>query len=275
MLGKLKSGLGAIAVLIVASIAGQMAKEMIRPTQLSLVDSLTQASQKVNSSLPRMIDNVTRLERTAVGPGNRFTYMNTLVNYPGPEQSDLDFKEGIESARMLLTQQVCSKKEMEPMISTGAEIVYSYQDKSGAALFDVVITKDKCTKGMTLEDVRNSLQKLLDKRAEVANQNPPQDDEIVKFESVVVEPGLRLVNNYTLPSHSSTSDGAKIMRGSFKSELLDAQCSDPNTQLDLARGITHVFSYRGNDGENVVTVVISKDTCESTGGDTASNPDEK
>src|SRR3954464_3521988 len=46
---------------------------------------LAEVSSHMNAELPKLLDQATRLDTTTAGPGNRLTYICTLVNYSKDE----------------------------------------------------------------------------------------------------------------------------------------------------------------------------------------------
>lgn len=106
------------------------------PRGLSIETELKSTSQQMNRGCPVMVDKETRLDNTAGGPGNMFTYTFTLVNY-GVEEINIQALR--ETIRPHLVNMVRTNPSMNLFRTNGVTIVYKYRDKLGRPLLDIAL----------------------------------------------------------------------------------------------------------------------------------------
>src|SRR5213594_3103476 len=71
-----------VVTALAAALGTFVVKTLMGDDSAGSVDKmLMQAASETNKSLPMMLDKETRLDATVAGPGNRFTYSYSLVNY--------------------------------------------------------------------------------------------------------------------------------------------------------------------------------------------------
>ena len=105
-------------------------------TGLSIETELKSTSQQMNRGCPVMVDKETRLDATAGGPGNMFTYSFTLVNY---EVQDINVPALRETMRPHLVDMVKSNPAMTLFRSNRVTLVYKYRDKRGRPIMDIAL----------------------------------------------------------------------------------------------------------------------------------------
>jgi len=106
------------------------------PTGLSIETELRSTSQQMNRGCPVMVDKETRLDNTAGGPGNMFTYSFTLVNY-GVEEINVQALR--ETMKPHLVNMVRSNPAMNLFRTNGVILVYKYKDKRGRPVIDIAL----------------------------------------------------------------------------------------------------------------------------------------
>ena len=97
---------------------------------------LKSTSQQMNRGCPVMVDKETRLDNTAGGPGNTFTYSFTLVNYGVDE---INVQALRETMKPYLVNTVKSNPAMNLFRANGVTIVYKYRDKRGRPVMDIAL----------------------------------------------------------------------------------------------------------------------------------------
>jgi hypothetical protein len=149
---KILSILGIIAIVIVASLCGQIGKLIGDATfspskatpqevEARLIEVFTKTANQLNPKLPMMIDQVTRLDRISIGPGPRAVY-----HYTFPQQSSRDF-----DARQLQTalwtevvRNVCANADMKKSLQYGGIYVYVYCGSDGIEITRFEIDRKDC-----------------------------------------------------------------------------------------------------------------------------------
>jgi len=96
-------------------------------------------SQEINQSTPIMIEENIRLERTSVKRGEIFVYHYTLVNI---EKGSFDEEELKEFFRGQILENIKNNPDLEYFRENQASMVYAYQDKNDAHLFDLRFTAE-------------------------------------------------------------------------------------------------------------------------------------
>ena len=142
--------LGLMGVLIVIAVAGGIGKEVGRFTvkkfnadrnEGAIEEVLRQSSNKVNSSLPMMVDKGTRLDSTLPGPGKKITYLYTTLSMQSSEvtQQRLQQRLGVR-----IRNSVCTSKDMKVFLDNGVQIVYRYRGSDGGIIGDVTVNPGEC-----------------------------------------------------------------------------------------------------------------------------------
>jgi hypothetical protein len=149
---KILSVLGLIAVLIAASIGGQISKEvgkafssMPKPSpqevEAKLVEGFTMAANQYNQKLPMMLDHDTRLDKATVGPGPRAVYHHTFPKYTS---RDIDANWLQTNLRPEVTRKVCASADMKKSIQYGGIYVYTYSGSDGIEITRFEINSNDC-----------------------------------------------------------------------------------------------------------------------------------
>ncbi|HXY58384.1 MAG TPA: hypothetical protein VEH76_07370 [Methylocystis sp.] len=95
----------------------------------------------VNATLPEMVSENVRLDKTAAGPGNAFTYFYTLTDDASAKEIAINSVRGDE-LRVQLTERVCTM--MPEVKKRGTYVIYSFRDNAGAAVAEVRIKAKEC-----------------------------------------------------------------------------------------------------------------------------------
>ena len=89
-------------------------------------------AQRVNSSVPRMIDQHTRLDGAAVGPDSEITYRFTLL---GQRSSEWDFSKHeafcFGEVGDALEKRLCAEVDARALIAKGLVLQFAYFDEDG------------------------------------------------------------------------------------------------------------------------------------------------
>ena len=128
----------AIATSIGAALGTFVVKSLMGDNTALTIDTiLVQAAYATNKTLPMMVDKDTRLDATVAGPGNRFTYSYTLINYTKKNLDIPSLKQYI-GPRLLASYK--SLDQMKSFRDNHVELNYQYKDKDGVFLFAIDIS---------------------------------------------------------------------------------------------------------------------------------------
>ncbi len=88
-----------------------------------------------------MVDKETRLDTTVGGPGKKFTYLYTFVNYSSQEISWQNLNSSLSQN---IRNGACSAKEMEVFFKNGVQVIYKYRGKDGLIIGDIIVNPSDC-----------------------------------------------------------------------------------------------------------------------------------
>jgi len=132
-----------VVILAVATVIG-VALGTYAVTTLMGTDSvqsfdktLVQLADTLNANLPMMLDKETRFDATFPGPGNRFTYIYTLLNY---SKADVDPEVLRRNIQPQILANYKSHPEMKSFRDHDVELHYQYKDKSGIFMLEIVVS---------------------------------------------------------------------------------------------------------------------------------------
>ncbi|HYG35475.1 MAG TPA: hypothetical protein VEC99_11855 [Clostridia bacterium] len=104
-----------------------------RSSQLSLAE----IAKLANATLPKQIDNNTRLDREIAGPGNRMTYQYTLLNLA---VADIDTAALTARLKPELIKAYRTMPELARYRARQVELQYEYRDKDGQHVTAILVS---------------------------------------------------------------------------------------------------------------------------------------
>ncbi len=127
-----------VAALIGGAVGKTVVKSMFdRKASVSYDQVLVETSKRINATLPMHVDKETRMDSTVAGPGNRLTYLYTLVNL---SSDDLDSATFIKNMRPQLIQGYRTSPSMAAFRERQVELHYHYRDKNGNVVAAIVVS---------------------------------------------------------------------------------------------------------------------------------------
>lgn len=138
----------------VGKLAGRAGVEAL--SDATAMDDLSGAVTLANQQLPRMVDELTRLDRMSSGPGRVLTYHYTLVGYYEPVANPdgvidpfdridpLGIRTDLDGYKARLTQRACESPSTRSFLADKVTIIYRYNDANGRQFFDVTIPPERC-----------------------------------------------------------------------------------------------------------------------------------
>ena len=138
--------IGAIVAIIVAVLVGGLAGKVVTQTAVAPTaeDVLPKMVAGVAQMAPKMVDADTRVDRASAGPGKRFTYHYTLVNYPAPGQNASEILGRAKDLEALMIKNTCANAATKPIRALGITVAYEYSSKDGKRLLEVEVPPEKC-----------------------------------------------------------------------------------------------------------------------------------
>ena len=101
---------------------------------------LSEEIERINSSLPSMIDKNTRLDHASIQNGDIY-YNYTLVN-SAVESLDTKRFSSVMTPKLKTTQ--CENEESRSLLDEGRKVVYVYRDKASENVAKIVVEKSDC-----------------------------------------------------------------------------------------------------------------------------------
>jgi hypothetical protein len=108
----------------------------LSPGGQTVEEQLVSAAAEINKKCPYMLDDETRADSLASGPGKSITYYYTLVKRSA---SQLDIPRLQEQLRPAVVQNVQTNPTMEPLRNLQVKFLYKYADKNGSPAFDLSV----------------------------------------------------------------------------------------------------------------------------------------
>ncbi|MCK9574741.1 MAG: hypothetical protein WC979_03205 [Candidatus Pacearchaeota archaeon] len=99
---------------------------------------LNQSAVTMNTTCPRMIDDITRLEFTKVYPPKTIDYNYTLLA-PKSNFTDLQISEIKSKMEVSLIQNIRINSAMGILRDNNVTFIYTYKDMNGVSFFSVII----------------------------------------------------------------------------------------------------------------------------------------
>ncbi|HYW03560.1 MAG TPA: hypothetical protein VFA86_06410 [Gammaproteobacteria bacterium] len=101
---------------------------------------LSQTADRVNATLPRMVNDGTRLDSVRAGKGH-LQYNYTLVKYTANQMDGAKLHAMIQPR---LVKQVCSSRKMQVYMHSGVDVTYVYHGKDGKQITSVTVHQSDC-----------------------------------------------------------------------------------------------------------------------------------
>ncbi len=140
---------GIIGLLIVIAFAGSIGKIIGKSTVKNyeqgkadgaIEEILIETTKKINSQLPIMVDQETRLDMT-ICYGKQMHYKYTMVNCA---ENELDKEAFQNEMATVLVKNQCNNENMVKMLKMGITYYYNYFDKDGILIATIKISKKNC-----------------------------------------------------------------------------------------------------------------------------------
>jgi len=99
--------------------------------------ALVQTSSDMNAKLPMQVDQYTRLDSTAPGPGQRFTYLYTISGLP----AGVAPSEAAAALRPSIVNSYKTSPQMATFREHNVEMHYVYRDAAGNHVAEIVVSR--------------------------------------------------------------------------------------------------------------------------------------
>jgi hypothetical protein len=116
-----------------------MASHFSQPQKVEeqTAEQAEEIARELNARGPVMLDNGVLWTRTVAGPGPRWTYHYTYVDYPASEITAPNRAEAVEV--------LCDAKELERDLQGGADLVYVYSGNDGVESWRIELSPSDCS----------------------------------------------------------------------------------------------------------------------------------
>jgi hypothetical protein len=107
-----------------------------------------------------------------------------------------------------------------------------------------------------------SLTRRLAEIAGQANQAAPANvDSDTRLDGARAGPGLKLTSMYTLVNAESNGVNSTTFEAKLAPLIKKASCDNPDLRPLIDQGVVVVLEYRGNQGNPIGTISLTRDTC--------------
>jgi hypothetical protein len=97
-----------------------------------------------------------------------------------------------------------------------------------------------------------------------ANQAAPANvDSDTRLDGARAGPGLKLTSMYTLVNAESNGVNSTTFEAKLAPTIKSASCDNPELRPLIDQGVVVVLEYRGNRGEPIGTISLSRDICDA------------
>lgn len=107
----------------------------------AIVAGIQDRMPEINSSLPKMVDEYTRMDSADLGPGKLITYSYTFPELSLNQLRESDLSTVLETE---VRNNVCSNEGMRPSIDLGVVYKYVYHAEFGKEFFAFTVDKPGC-----------------------------------------------------------------------------------------------------------------------------------
>jgi hypothetical protein len=109
------------------------------------------------------------------------------------------------------------------------------------------------------------VQSVTARLAEIAGQAnqaaPAAVDPDTRLDGARAGPGLKLTTMYTLVNAESNGVNTATFEARLAPTIKKASCDNPELRPLIDQGVVVVLEYRGNQGNQIGTVSLNRDTC--------------
>jgi hypothetical protein len=139
-----------VLMLALGKLAGRAASDIWSSYQIDRELKIT--SDEMNQSLPKMIDNVTKLDSVSASSDKELTFN---LSIPSISWLNIDKNKFCYDKFIVVAGNSCKSQKISKILRKGATVYYLYNDKDSYIIASMKITKEVCSD----VDVINSLDK--------------------------------------------------------------------------------------------------------------------
>ena len=123
-----KSSMKTVFLSVIGAVVGSIiAAHFFSGGSVKFEKQLLNASNELNKNCPMIIDKETRLDTSVGGPGKKFTYFYTLINYSSADAVGIS-KEKFEGAiKPNLVNNIRTNKNLKLFRDMEVEMIYTYR----------------------------------------------------------------------------------------------------------------------------------------------------
>lgn len=134
--------IGVIVILIAAKFFGRVISDFFMQRNQPPVseESLQDVADNINKTLPRQVDQFTRMDEAKAGPGNRITWYYTLTSVTS---KTVDASR-IQAANSQITTAACGTSSTRSILADGTTVTYIYRGLDGVEITRVDVKPGTC-----------------------------------------------------------------------------------------------------------------------------------
>lgn len=213
------------------------------------------ASEEINKQAPLFVDDITRVDSSAVLPGKRLRYYYTIFDVL---ESELPLLKEFMKRNTL--EMVRSSDDMKGLKDLDITLEYYYKNEKGTPLFDIVLTPSDYNVSPDMSSDEYVYGELKELVAAKSKQLPIVFDDSVSLIKIEVEKPRTVVHTVVcstfIPTESFDSIQFKDFRKGF---MVDESRENVFTTLLPEAGVIYKYIYKGKDDKYLCTLVITPD----------------
>lgn len=122
-----------VAAWLLLSTVGIAGCQSLHPAAPDLTSQINASIPEVNAGLPKMLDNITRLDRVSAAPPSGVVYEHTLVNASLTPDQQKHVESDVRGADL-------ADPGLRKMIDQGMTAHYIYRDQKGVKQFEFTVS---------------------------------------------------------------------------------------------------------------------------------------
>jgi hypothetical protein len=96
--------------------------------------------REINATVPKMVDETTRLDRASAGPGRRLTYDLTLISL---KAQDVDRTAWKQSVAPSIRANMSQTKGMHTLLAAGITVASRYSSSDGVLIDEIILRPEE------------------------------------------------------------------------------------------------------------------------------------
>jgi len=107
---------------------------------LNTESDLDRAVHEINATVPKMVDEATRLDSASAGPGRRLTYNLTLISMKAQDIDRVAWKQNVAPT---IRTNMAQTKGMHTLLAAGVTVASRYYSSDGVLIDEIIMKPEE------------------------------------------------------------------------------------------------------------------------------------